>query len=367
MQRSSESVAALAGALAKAQAELVNPEKSLIATIGSERRGEVERSFRYASLASGLDIVRKTLSKHEIAAIQTTAIDPATRTVNLTTMLAHVSGEWIASDWPVCTVADTATPRRMGAALTYARRYGLFTLVGIAGEDDIDAPDLSDSGKIDTTVPPVAPRPNGKIASTKAPILGVEESETLRRQLEIEIANLKSITDATAWANRSLGAKNKLTASDAALVEEAFRSRIARFEDREDMEAQPGESLGVGHSESQAAGGTANAPVDKSVLTLAEPRRYRDKQHLKFVSSQACLVCGRQPSDPHHLRFVQRRALARKVSDEFTVPLCRTHHRELHRSSNEAGWWSGFKIDPIRVSRKLWRKSRNSTLPTIRK
>src|SRR5689334_6797579 len=132
MPRSSESVAALASALAKAQAELVNPEKSLTATIKAERAGQQDRTFRYAPLSSGLEIVRKTLSQHQIAAIQTTAIDQAGGLVNLTTTLAHASGEWIASDWPVCPIADMASPRRMGAALTYARRYALFTLVGIA-------------------------------------------------------------------------------------------------------------------------------------------------------------------------------------------------------------------------------------------
>src|SRR5882724_7446297 len=144
MPRSSESVAALAAALAKAQAELVNPEKSLTATIRTGRAGEGERSFRYAPLSSGLDIVRKTLGQHEIATVQTTAIDQTAGMVSLTTMLAHASGEWIASDWPVCPIADMAIPHRMGAALTYARRYALFTLVGIAGEDDLDAPDLHD-------------------------------------------------------------------------------------------------------------------------------------------------------------------------------------------------------------------------------
>ena len=142
MHRSSPSIASLAAALAKAQAELVNPEKSLTATIRSDERGRADQTFRYASLSSGLDIVRKTLGQHEIATVQTTAIDQTAGVVNLTTVLAHSSGEWIASDWPVCAVTDTATPRRMGAALTYARRYALFTLVGIAGEDDVDAPDL---------------------------------------------------------------------------------------------------------------------------------------------------------------------------------------------------------------------------------
>ena len=142
MQRSSESIGSLAAALAKAQAELVNPEKSLVATIRPDGTGGGERTFRYAPLSSGLDIVRKTLGQHEIATVQTTAIDQAAGIVNLTTVLAHASGEWIASDWPVCAISETATPQRMGAALTYARRYALFTLVGIAGEDDLDAPDL---------------------------------------------------------------------------------------------------------------------------------------------------------------------------------------------------------------------------------
>ena len=143
MHRSSPSIASLAAALAKAQAELVNPEKSLTATIRLDERRRTDQTFRYAPLSSGIDIVRKTLGQHEIATAQTTAIDQAAGVVNLTTVLAHASGDWIASDWPVWAIADTTTPNRMGAALTYARRYALFTLVGIAGEDDLDAPDLT--------------------------------------------------------------------------------------------------------------------------------------------------------------------------------------------------------------------------------
>ena len=145
MHRSSELLAALAAALAKAQSELVNPEKSLTATIQGGRAGEGRRTFRYAPLSSGLDIVRKTLGQHEIATVQTTAIDRTAGLVNLTTMLAHASGEWIASDWPVCPVSEMGSPQRMGSALTYARRYALFTLVGIAGEDDLDCPDAPGS------------------------------------------------------------------------------------------------------------------------------------------------------------------------------------------------------------------------------
>src|SRR5271165_4498525 len=142
MHRSSESIAALAAALAKAQMALTNPEKSLTGTVPSNRYDEPGRMFRYAPLSSGLDIVRKALGEQGIATLQTTTIDQDIQSVSLTTVLAHASGEWIASDWPVCALSDMAAPRRMGAALTYARRYALFTLVGIAGEDDLDAPDL---------------------------------------------------------------------------------------------------------------------------------------------------------------------------------------------------------------------------------
>jgi len=142
MHRSSDTIATLAAALAKAQIELTNPEKSLVATIRSPFPREADRTFRYAPLSIGLDIVRKSLGRHEIATIQATGIDNEAGLLRLTTILAHSSGEWISSDWPVCQITDIASAQRVGAALTYARRYALFTLVGIAGEDDLDAPDL---------------------------------------------------------------------------------------------------------------------------------------------------------------------------------------------------------------------------------
>src|SRR5438094_877350 len=181
MHRSSESVAALASALAKAQAELVNPEKSLIATIAIGSSGERARTFRYAPLSSGLDIVRKTLGQHEIATMQTTAVDQTSGLINLTTVLAHASGEWIASDWPVCPTAELATPQRMGMALTYARRYALFTLVGIAGEDDLDAPDLS------TCTPMTGPGPDARQdqLSSRHPGNGRQPGATKRNSVEL--------------------------------------------------------------------------------------------------------------------------------------------------------------------------------------
>jgi hypothetical protein len=242
MQRSSSSIGDLAAALAKAQAELVNPEKSLVGSIHPDGPAGVERIFRYAPLSAGLDIVRKTLGQHDIAVVQTTAVDNTAGFVNLTTVLAHASGEWIASDSPVCAISETKTPHRMGASLTYARRYALFTLVGIAGEDDLDAPDL-----IAPTNVPAAPEKPEKGKSTRSndsqatlrgaalphnttkinsakPVLGHEASAKLRDKLLAELNTLASSDDAANWAYRSLRDKNDLTESDAEQVEVAFRA-----------------------------------------------------------------------------------------------------------------------------------------------
>ena len=223
MQRSSESIGIIAAALAKAQLEIANPEKSLTATIRSPFPREGDRSFRYASLANGLDLVRKSLGRHEIATVQTTSIDEAAGLIRLTTTLAHSSGEWLSSDWPVCPVAETAAPHRMGAALTYARRYGLFTLVGIAGEDDLDAPDLDGTSKPDPEAPNAsaghgsnghaAPVLNGRRRNiaVAAPILAPDQSAHQRDRLLGELEGLETSEDAAAWAHQNLPTKNTLT------------------------------------------------------------------------------------------------------------------------------------------------------------
>ncbi len=393
MHRSSESIAALAAALAKAQSELSNPEKSLVGTIGADRPGEGTRTFRYAPLSSGLDLVRKALGQQQIATVQTTAIDAASGTISLTTVLAHASGEWIASDWPVCRLADTASPHRMGAALTYARRYALFTLVGIAGEDDLDAPDLNGrpqpGGAANVGATPVlaarhrSRRPGGNGNDRGRPTLDPDGSAVLRDQLVREVASVGSAAEAVQWARTALPVKNKLTAPDARVVELAFDLRLSAFETegaaRKAGQPSPeaAERLGVspssrstavaprnGHSSGALKRSTKPPGIDKSMLPIGEPRRYRDKAHLKFVASQPCLFCGRKPCDPHHLRFAQVRALGRKVSDEFTVPLCRTHHRELHRTGNEAGWWAKVGMDAVSIARKLWNETRSAGFPT---
>jgi hypothetical protein len=436
MQRSSESIGAIAGALAKAQAELTNPEKSLTATIRSPSPKEGDRTFRYAPLSSGLEIVRKALGRHEIATVQTTSIDQQAGLIRLTTVLAHSSGEWVSSDWPVCPVAETAAPHRMGAALTYARRYALFTLVGIAGEDDLDAPDLpvlkpnggTASAAVEDPGRGSASRPSSiettenrsprKFSSRPAkPTLDVVASSSCRDQLLSEMADLGSADEMITWAQHSLALKNTLTAADARAVEEAFERKIKAFDDIQNgpdnpsaalrteigdgppgAQSEPGASRPVGgvdhetdgssngrlpglHHEmniQSAAAGTTDASRNtnesaqnsSSDARCARPvtqrtRRVRNKEHLDFVSSLPCLVCGRQPCDPHHLRFVQPRALGRKVSDEFTVPLCRIHHRELHRQMNEEAWWSLVNIDPKAAALRLWQQTRGLLVPAI--
>jgi hypothetical protein len=375
MQRSSGSIGSLAAALAKAQGELTNPEKSLVGTIRSGNADGAEKIFRYASLSSGLDIVRKVLGQHEIATMQTTAIDQAAGIVNLTTVLAHASGEWIASDWPVCTISDMATPHRMGMALTYARRYSLFALAGIAGEDDLDAPDLATPTNTSSGKEPAhakaagngrlnggnerlddrsKPRRNVRVQPPME-VLGPEASAEWRGRLIAELDTLTSSDDAGLWAHHSLPQKNKLTAADALQVEAAFEGRVASFTTAEvssKSEALPA-TLPTRRSKGSRKRGRPEG-IDKSVLTFAEPRRLRDREHVKFVASHPCLICGRQPSDAHHLRFAQSRALGRKVSDEFTVPLCRGHHREIHRCGDEAAWWLRTNIDPTVSARALW-------------
>ena len=366
MHRSSDTIGAIAAALAKAQAELTNPEKSLSAVIRSPFTREGERAFRYASLASGLDIVRKCLGQHEIATVQTTAIDQAGGQIQLTTLLAHASGEWISSDWPVCPTSETAAPHRMGAALTYARRYALFALVGIAGEDDLDAPDLlvepspmvEAPGNPDLSLQTPRKRSNGSVHKPK-PVLAAEPSSALRDQLLGEIAGLNHSDDLALWAHRRLPAKNTLVADDARAVEAAYQvvldalNRATEGQADEIAPFEPRSTSGASFLDGSAADGQ-QLPSTATVSPLRKPVRRRNKAHLVFVASRPCLVCQRSPCDAHHLKFAQPRTLGRKVSDEFTVPLCREHHRDLHRYGNEAAWWANLQITPTAVASELW-------------
>jgi hypothetical protein len=192
----------------------------------------------------------------------------------------------------------------------------------------------------------------------------------LREKLLGEVGNIPSVDVAAAWAREALGAKNSLTASDAKLVEDAFEQRLSVLPSSEAAAPSNDEFLVTQITGPQVTATTEStdpgqAPdpgqakgIDKSTLAIAAPRRYRNRAHLRYVAQQACLLCGRKPSDPHHLGFTQPRALGRKVSDEFGVPLCRGHHRAVHRSRDERAWWQQAGIDPLKVARKLWKETR---------
>jgi hypothetical protein len=301
----------------------------------------------------------------------------------------------------------------MGAALTYARRYALFTLVGIAGEDDIDAPDLglkfepisnekggmegtlAQSDNAQSTIAPArqaaAPRASLRSRANEGPpegagdrqrrphaqpsqaTLGAADSVAGRDQLISELSQLQSLDQAADWAQRNLSIKNTLSDADAELVEASFRERLAAIErdveaenriDVEEVEQARPTVEQVSHpSEPQCEEAVSSALLPNG--EIVRPRRVpskairlRDKEHCKYVATRPCIVCGRTPSETHHIRFAQPRALSRKVSDEYTVPVCRLHHRELHRYGDEASWWAGVNVDPQPIALELWRQTR---------
>lgn len=199
-----------------------------------------------------------------------------------------------------------------------------------------------------------------------------EQSALERDRLLAELESLKSANEAADWAHRGLAAKNTLTAADAQLIEAGFRVKLAVCGDqtpgeRPDAPGEPPEAA-TGPMEAQIvrpsphvktpAVANPKAPERGRVPMVAKTVRLRDKDHRKFVSTQPCVVCGRLPADTHHLRFAQPRALGRKVSDEFTVPVCRVHHRELHRHGDEVAWWEGIRLDPLPIALRLWQHAR---------
>jgi hypothetical protein len=285
----------------------------------------------------------------------------------------------------------------MGAALTYARRYALFTLVGIAGEDDLDAPDLNlriepASGESAVANEFATDRQARSLASDEVARAASirraasrstktapdpNRSAALRERLIGDLARLRSEDEAADWVHKNLPAKNTLTTGDADLVEASFREKLSAIALEsvvsegllaevppenaiaQHLSAESGDPFLGSVDASARARHVANGKAPGRRMTT-KVIRLRDKEHCKFVSAQPCVICGRTPSEPHHLRFAQPRALGRKVSDEYTVPVCRLHHRELHRYGDETSWWAGINVDPLRIALDLWRRSRAS-------
>lgn len=249
----------------------------------------------------------------------------------------------------------------MGAALTYARRYALFALVGIAGEDDLDAPDVVTGPPPAVTEPQTAPGPKGKPPKgvvNRPPVLPLERSAELLNRLLGELVLQEGGDNLLAWTKATLPVKNTLLEADARVLEAAYQKR---FEEADLLELTIPEQDRISPTE-QTQGSpeplgdapAANAPLERPIAqpwaSLAfpkEPPRKRSKEHLAFVRSQACVVCKKSPADAHHLKFAQPRTLGRKVSDEFTVPLCRSHHQALHRHGDERAWWANMQISPL--------------------
>jgi hypothetical protein len=196
------------------------------------------------------------------------------------------------------------------------------------------------------------------------PTLGPDQSTELREKLVTELGDITTVELAADWARGALNAKNSLVEADAKFLEDTFERRLSQLPSSETAALSHDDSSGTQAADSMESVATESSDagqakgIDKSVLAVPAPRRYRNKEHLRYVAQQPCLLCGRKPSDPHHLRFMQPRALGRKASDEFVVPLCRMHHREVHRAGNERAWWKQTSIDPLKVARKLWKHTR---------
>jgi hypothetical protein len=211
-----------------------------------------------------------------------------------------------------------------------------------------------------------------KVVRLAGTVLRPEPSAALREQLLDAIGQLRSADEAADWVHKCLAAKNTLIDVDADAVEASFRQKLATIEvaaaDRQE------DALSASAEESASPVGepfltAMDAAAAASIILPPSPGlrrrrvatktiRLRDKEHCKSVASQPCVVCGRTPSEAHHIRFAQPRAIGRKVSDEYTVPVCRLHHRELHAYGDEASWWAAAGIDPLPLALELWRKSR---------
>jgi hypothetical protein len=193
------------------------------------------------------------------------------------------------------------------------------------------------------------------------------------------MAGVMNADDLAAWAERVLPIKNTLQKEDAAIIEKAFVATLEQRTSGADPAAadtpapvaenppsngsdtlQVTAAIEAASSPSSASPNATVPDADCADLAFGKTRRKRDRDHRAFVASKPCLVCGRRPADAHHLRFTQPRALGRKVSDEFTVPLCRIHHRSLHLRGDEAAWWQQVKVDPLEVAQRLWRESRSN-------
>ncbi len=248
-----------------------------------------------------------------------------------------------------------------------------------AADKDRVAARLKPIAAVEETTPATALARKEKTVRPARTVLSPAQSAALREKLLADIGQLRSADEAADWVHKNLVAKNTLIDADADAIEASFRERLATIElasaaSQEEPQSPPSKESGPLVEKPFVV------PMDDAVMVtpavipseterarrrrvVAKTIRLRDKEHCKFVTTQPCIVCGRTPSEAHHIRFAQPRALGRKVSDEYTVPVCRLHHRDLHAHGDEASWWAGVSVDPLPIALELWRRSRVSELP----
>ena len=378
---------------------IMGEDEGALVRLWREKRGEAEPEDLLGNLIVQLGVVTEDLNRRwyeantgqVITDVQQRVFHPA-----LKWMAATLDGRVAGSDavfeakfmlpWSFSeeAAATKYMPQLQHNMWVMAARTAVLSVItgasGHASSHGRGAGNGHGSGRLDARSPNLAARTplprqgkadnrvnQARAAMHSAVLLSFEASGGLRDQMLGELNAIGSEDEAAKWAHRRLPDKNKLNAIDAKHIEELFRAKLKAFALHHAEGLSPSEhgSEAAPAVEPVEPGTETDAPepkrkprgksVDKSVLSHPEPRRIRDRDHVRFVAQQACLICGRKPSDPHHLRFAQSRALGRKASDEFTVPLCRGHHRELHRHGDEAKWWNKAAVDPLLYARTLWR------------
>jgi len=208
-----------------------------------------------------------------------------------------------------------------------------------------------DAGRLQAAQPAPVAEKRARTERPGPPPLSRGASDELRRQLVTELEQLKTADAVADWAHRAIPLKNQLAPGDAQVVEDAFTARLRQLGELEPAAHNGQELNSPGNRSTELDHG------EQMVTVISKPVRERDREHLRFVAAQPCLVCGRTPSDPHHVKFAEPQAMGRKVSDRFAVPIRRLHHRELHRQGHERTWWESQGIEPLQIAATLWDKT----------
>jgi hypothetical protein len=252
--------------------------------------------------------------------------------------------------------AETDGTKR--ALATFGNPFGLALYdpeqAGVGKPRSEKAPKTNDSGPWVLRLATGSPQktletPEGFTSELRNAMGDAEDIETLFGVWEQNVETVRAI-------NRHLRSRAPVSGALAQdLVAHLKACAVSLGQQRDKADASRGKHVAPANGKGSSK--ASHIKVDKSALTFGEPKRMRSKEHLRFVAQQPCLICGRKPSQAHHVRYAQQRGLGLKVSDEFAVPLCATHHSDNHRTGDEIRWWEEKKIDPLGVARDLWEAS----------